>query len=427
MGISLLISLFILMFLGIPIAFAIELSGVFFLLATDARPLSLVAQRMVLGMDSFPLLAVPLFVLAGSLMEHGGISKRLVNWAETLVGWLPGSLGMVTIVACAIFAALTGSGPATVAAIGSLMIPSMIKSGYPPEAAAGLTAAAGILGPIIPPSVAMIVYGVTMNLSIPKMFIGGIVPGLFIVAAFMAVNFYIAKKNGLKGSRIRHSLMDILKSTYHAFGALLLPFIILGGIYGGIFTPTEAATTAVVYSLVVGLFIYKELKFKDLKEILISSTATSAMVVFILGAANVLGWLLAYTKLPTQVADAVIKVVDTQVMYLLVLNLILFFVGTLMETLSSIVILAPILVPIGLKLGLDPLHLGLLFVINLVFGFITPPFGVNIFTASSITGLPFTGVVRGVMPYLIVGVICVLIIAYVPPITLWLPTLMFSK
>ncbi len=221
--------------------------------------------------------------------------------------------------------------------------------------------------------------------------------------------------------------MDILKSTYHAFGALLLPFIILGGIYGGIFTPTEAATTAVVYSLVVGLFIYKELKFKDLKEILISSTATSAMVVFILGAANVLGWLLAYTKLPTQVADAVIKVVDTQVMYLLVLNLILFFVGTLMETLSSIVILAPILVPIGLKLGLDPLHLGLLFVINLVFGFITPPFGVNIFTASSITGLPFyRGCKRRHAVFNRGSHMCINH-CLCSPITLWLPTLMFSK
>lgn len=413
------------MVIGVPIAFSIELSSAFFLLITDMRPVVLVAQRLVTGSDSFPLLAVPLFVLTGSLMDGGGISRRLVIWAEMIVGRLPGGLGMVMVVACVIFAALTGSGPATVAAIGSILIPSMVERGYSIKTAAGLAAAAGALGPIIPPSIPMIIYGVTANVSIPALFIGGIIPGLFIAALLMAVNFIVARRQGLKGSSRRFSPGEFVKATGSASGALLLPVVILGGIYAGVFTPTEAAAVGVAYSFIVGVFFYRELKIRDLGKILIKTTEVSAMVIFIIANANLLGWIMSATKIPITIAEAVMAIVHTPVTYLLLLNVFLFIVGALMDTVAAIIILVPILVPIGLQFGIDPLHLGLVFVINLVIGYVTPPFGYNLFTACSITKMKLEEIVRGVWPFLLVEVAAVLVITFLPQITLWLPKMLF--
>ena len=416
----------LMIFAGVPVAFSILGSGIFFLLETGMKPLTLVCQRAVTGLDSFPLLAVPLFVFVGDLMDRGGISKRMIKWAESLLGWLPGGLGIVTIVSCAIFAALTGSGPATVAAIGSIMIPSLVKNGYPIKTAAGMAAAGGALGPIIPPSIPMIIYGVTMSVSIPKMFVAGIVPGVTLMLRLIGVNAVIAVRNPeiLKYKGEKFSFREFLKNTWSALGALLLPIIILGGIYSGVFTPTEAAAVGVVYALFVGIFVYREIKISDLPKALVKSMETAAMVDFIIAAANLLSWIMSVTQISNQIVGALSVFITNKYIYLLVLMLLLFIVGALMDTVAAIIIIAPVIVPLGITLGLDPLHLGMIFVINLVIGYVTPPFGYNLFTACSVTGLKFNDIVKGVWPFLLIEMAAVMIFAYVPVLITWLPGLL---
>lgn len=419
------IVMFALIFIGLPVYLSILGSGAMFLIVTGIKPLLLVSQRMTTGLDSFPLLAIPLFVLVGELMDRGGISKRMINWADALMGWVPGGLGVVTIVSCAIFAALTGSGPATVAAIGSIMIPSLTNTGYDKKSAAGMVAAGGALGPIIPPSIPMIIYGVTMGLSIPKMFIAGILPGLVMMLLIILVNFILIKnKPDVLKNREKFSLKRLLKSTWSALGALLLPIIILGGIYLGVFTPTEAAAVGVVYALLLGFFIYREIGIKDLPDALLKAMETAAMVGIIMGAANLLSWIMSVNNFGDMVTNALGSFITTKYSYLIVLMILLFFVGALMDTVAAIIILAPVLVPFGIELGIDPLHLGMLFVINLVIGYVTPPFGYNLFTAQSITGLRFNEIVKGVMPFLIIELISVLLFAFVPSIITFVPNML---
>ena len=414
-----------LIFIGLPVYLSILGSGAMFLIVTGIKPLLLVSQRMTTGLDSFPLLAIPLFVLVGELMDRGGISKRMINWADALMGWVPGGLGVVTIVSCAIFAALTGSGPATVAAIGSIMIPSLTNTGYDKRSAAGMVAAGGALGPIIPPSIPMIIYGVTMGLSIPKMFIAGILPGLVMMLLLILVNFFLIKnKPDILKNREKFSLKRLLTSTWSALGALLLPIIILGGIYSGVFTPTEAAAVGVVYALLLGFFIYREIRIKDLPDALLKAMETAAMVGIIMGAANLLSWIMSVNNFGDMVTNALGSFITTKYSYLIVLMILLFFVGALMDTVAAIIILAPVLVPFGIELGIDPLHLGMIFVINLVIGYVTPPFGYNLFTAQSITGLRFNDIVKGVMPFLIIELISVLLFAFVPSIITFVPNML---
>ena len=416
------IALLGLILIGVPITYCIGLSSAIYLVVAGGKPLIIVAQRTLIGMDSFVLLAVPLFTLSGYLMEKGGLSHRLVDWVEKLFGRFTGATGTITIVCCAIFAALTGSGPATVAAIGAVMMTPLLKSGYSRSTAAGMLAAGGALGPIIPPSVAMIVYGSTMSVSIPKMFMGSIIPGIMITLLYIAVNYVIAKKHGIKGENVQYTFKEIALSTYKALGVLLLPIIVLGGIYGGLFTPTEAATVCVVYSIILG-FGYRELTFKSLVEAFQRTVVTSASIALIIGISAVFGWILTAAKIPANIAHTLVPLFGNASVYLLVLMLLLFVVGCLMECLSAIVILAPIVVPIGLELGVDPLHLGVVFCINLVVGFITPPFGVNLFTAVSTTNTPYVQVVRGSLPFMLVAIVAVVILTFVPQIILFLPSL----
>lgn len=412
----------VMMVFGIPIAFSIGLSGTVYLMITGMRELILVPQRAVIGTDSFVLLAIPLFTFAGYLMEQGGLSRRLVNWVERIFGFFPGSTGTISIICCTIFAALTGSGPATVAAIGALMIPSMLQNGYTKRTAAGIIAAGGALGPIIPPSIAMIVYGSAMNLSIPQMFLASIIPGLFISFLFIIVNTIYALSKGIKGDPQRYSFKEIVHYTWKALPVLMLPVIVLGGIYGGIFTPTEAASVCTIYSLMLAI-VYKEMDLKRFLDACRKTVVTSSMVMFIVGISNLFGWLLSATRIPSIIAAAAIPYCRTPEIYMLILMFILFFIGCLMDTIPAILILAPILVPIGVTLGLDPLHLGVVFCINLIVGFISPPFGINLFTVSSTAGVPFAEVVKGVWPYILAAVIGVMILAYVPGIALFLPRL----
>ena len=416
-------AMLIMIVLGVPIAFAIGLSGAFFLAVTEMRPLILVAQRLGVGMDSFALLAIPLFTMAGYLMEQGGLSQRLVDWTKRIFGWFPGSMGTITIVCCTIFAALTGSGPATVAAIGAIMIPAMVNSGYPKRNAAGLLAAGGALGPIIPPSITMIVYGTTMGVPVPDMFLAGIIPGLLLAFGFIITNTIFAIKAGIKPDKEKYSPKELLTYTWKALGVLSLPVVILGGIYGGIFTPTEAASVAVLYSAILGV-VYKELNMTKFITALKKTIQTSAMVVFIVGMSGILSWVLAAAKIPTTIAESITPFLTNKYIFMLLLMLLLFVVGCLMEILASIVVLAPILIPIGVSLGWEPLHLGVIFCINLIIGYITPPFGVNLFTATSTANVPFADVVKGVWPYIIAAVAIVMLLAFVPEIILFLPRIM---
>lgn len=420
------IVLFGLMLLGVPVCFAILSAGIAYLAETGGS-MMVVAQRLVYGLNSFTLLAVPLFILVGNLMDFGGISRRLTDWAKSLLGWLPGGLGIVTVFSCAIFAALTGSGPATVAAIGSIMLPSMAKAGYSRGTSAGLLAAAGALGPIIPPSIPMIIYGVTMNLSIPAMFAAGIVPGLVIAGVLSGVNIIFAYHNPAVleyAKTMKFDGKECLRLFWKALGALGLPVLILGGIYGGIFTPTESAAVGIVYALILG-FALKELKVKDLPKILISSLKTSTMVNIIIAAASLFSWVVSKSQIGSAISEAFINIVGgSQAVYLLVLVLVLLVVGCLMDNVAATLILAPILIPVGITLGCNELHIGMLFCICLVIGFVTPPFGYNLFTAASVSGLNFKQIVKGSLPFLLAEILLLFIFAYVPGIITWLPRLM---
>lgn len=419
--------LFVLFFLGMPIAFSIITTVAGYLIVTDARPLILVAQRCYAGLDSVACLAVPLFTLAGYLMEKGGISKRLVDWVGMLLGGIRGSLGIVAVVTCTIFAALTGSGPATVCAIGGILYLPMVQSGYPEKMANGLIAAGGSLCPIIPPSIAMIVYASTMGTSITKMFAGALIPGLVISLTLCVTVYFQARKYNIPVRKEKHAFKEFLKATVNAFGVLLIPVVVLGGIYGGFVTTTEAAALACVMSLILG-FLYKELNLKSLLHCLAQTVETSAMVMFIMGAAAGFTWLLNATQLPAKLVSAIVPLINgSQFLYLLALFLILLLVGALMDTLTSVVILAPILIPIGTNLGLDPLHLGVVFCVNLIVGFITPPYGINLFTVCSVTKTPFNDVVKGVLPYVVVELLCVLLFTFCPFFTTWLPSIVAAS
>ena len=416
MGAILIISLLILMFIGMPIAYALVLCSGITLVSTDFADLIILVQRLFNGLDSFPILACPLFILAGYIMEGSSMSQRLVDWASCVCGRSRGGVGTVTIVACAIFAALTGSGPATVAAIGAIMYPALIDAGYPRNSSAALVAAGGALGPVIPPSIVMIIYGTTMGVSVPDMFTGAIVPGILMAVALIFANSLMAKKWNIQVSEKRYTAKEVLHYTWRAAGTLFMPILVLGGIYSGIFTATEAAAIACTYSLIISI-CYKSMTLKKFYEILKKSAVVSAMGLLIVGSANAFGWLLAAGKIPATITAFLVPLLHTKVLYMAVLLIILFLVGTLMETSASVVILAPIIVPTGLALGFDPLHLGLVFVIALVVGYITPPFGVNLFTVCSTTGESYTDVVKGLVPYILAVIATVILIAAFPVLT----------
>lgn len=420
------ILLFVFLAIGLPVVFCVELSSCIFLMVTKAKPLLLLAQNMMYGMDHFSYLAITLFILAGYIMEEANLSKRLVDFVNAWLGHIRGSVGVVTVVACAIFAALTGSGPATVAAIGAIMMPALTDAGYSGEDASGLLAASGALGPIIPPSVPMIVYGAALGVSIPKMFMGSVIPGILLAAVFILVNQRISKMTQLREVKKKVPLPTRLKITAKALPVLLLPVIVLGGIYGGVFTPTEASTIAVVYSLILG-FAYRELTSKKFINCFKRALITSGGIIALLGIATLFSWVLTYTQVPAKLSVAIMSVVHSKYLYLALLCIILFIMGTLMETIATIVLLAPILVPIGIQMGINELHLACAFCIALIVGFITPPFGINLFAAVSACNQPYTKVVKGVIPYMVAALIVAVIVMFVPAITTWLPVMVYGN
>lgn len=410
--------------LQVPIGFSLGLASMCAIMFSGVTQYKHLAQSMISALDSFPLMAVPFFILAGDLMGTGGISRRLLQVASLICGSLTGGLGLVTVAACMFFAAISGSGPATVAAIGGLMIPAMLGANYGKGFASGLIATAGSIGVIIPPSIPMVIYCVSTNTSVGTLFIAGVVPGLLIGFALMGLTYFIAKKRGLKGEVSQHTGKQKVAIVVEAFWALLIPFIILGGIYGQVFTPTEAAAVAVIYGAFVGVFIYKDLALKDLPKILARSALTSATVMVILGTASTFGRILTLEHIPTTLATAMLDFSSNPVVIILLIQLLLLIVGCFMETLAAIIILAPILFPIITKIGMDPIHFGLLMVVNLAIGFITPPLGVNLFVTCGIAKISLEDISKAILPWVFLMVVLLMLLTFVPSISLALPRLL---
>ena len=410
--------------LQVPIGFSLGLASMCAIMFSGVTQYKHLAQSMISALDSFPLMAVPFFILAGDLMGTGGISRRLLQVASLICGSLTGGLGLVTVAACMFFAAISGSGPATVAAIGGLMIPAMLGANYGKGFASGLIATAGSIGVIIPPSIPMVIYCVSTNTSVGTLFIAGVVPGLLIGFALMGLTYFIAKKRGLKGEVSQHTGKQKVAIVVEAFWALLIPFIILGGIYGQVFTPTEAAAVAVIYGAFVGVFIYKDLALKDLPKILARSALTSATVMVILGTASTFGRILTLEHIPTTLATAMLDFSSNPVVIILLIQLLLLIVGCFMETLAAIIILAPILFPIITKIGMDPIHFGLLMVVNLAIGFITPPLGVNLFVTCGIAKISLEDISKAILPWVFLMMVLLMLLTFVPSISLALPRLL---
>jgi C4-dicarboxylate transporter DctM subunit len=417
-------SLVIFISISVPIGIALGLATLISMLLTSNISTMVMAQNCFAGLDSFPLMAIPFFIFAGNLMGYGGISKRLLDFAGTLVGFLTGGLAMVTTLACMFFAAISGSGPATVSAIGSFMMPAMKERNYDPGFAAAITAAAGSIGVIIPPSIPFVIYGVVTGASIGELFMAGIIPGILIGIGLMVVNYLISKKEGYTGDTERFTFGRVVTSFRKSFFALLIPVIILGGIYGGVFTPTEAAVVGVVYALIVGIFVYRELGWKEIyaamKETVLINGATTFMIGLSLTFANYL----TMAQVPASVANFLLNVSDNPIIVLLILNIFLLFVGCFIDNISSCVILAPILLPVVLKLGIDPVHFGVVMTMNLAIGFVTPPYGANLFIASAVGGTPVERISKYVFPFIGSMIIVLLLTTYIPSIAMFLPGLL---
>lgn len=410
---------------GFPIWVVLASSCFVAISAASSTPMLVVAQRMFTSVDSFPLLAIPLFMVAGSLMEGGGISRRLINFCNSLLGSFTGGLAMVAILTCMLFAAISGSGPATVAAIGGIMIPEMVKAGYSKPFAAALMSVAGAIGVIIPPSLPMVNYGIAGSVSISTLFAAGFGPGILVGVALIIVAYFSAKKNGYGlAAKTRFSWRNVAISFKEAFFALMMPFIVLGGIYGGVFTPTEAAAVAAIYGFVAGTFLYRELKLKDLPLLLMNAGKSTAMVMVIVAAASSFGWILTSARIPDAIAAFLISLSESKYVILLLINLFLLIVGCLMDVTASIIILTPIFMPIVNQFGIDPVHFGIIMTVNLAIGMSTPPLGVNLFVSCGIAKISIEENARAMVKFLIANLIALLLIVFVEPVSLIIPQLM---
>jgi tripartite ATP-independent transporter DctM subunit len=424
MGGAMLTAMLVLFALSVPVAVAIGIAAVIGITGFTSFPLIVAAQQLFVSLDRFPLAAIPFFILAGNLMDVVGISRRLVEFARSIVGGIQGGLPATCIVTCMIFAAISGSSVATTFAIGAIMIPALVRAGYPVGFAAALQATAAELGVIIPPSIPMILYGVTTQTSIPELFMAGFGPGILIGAALIVTVLIWCRITGW-GKRDGEGRLPFLTATRQAGWALLMPFIVLGGIYGGVTTPTEASVVAVVYALIVGMVIHREIKLRDLFPIFRKSVISSAVIMFIIACAGFFSWLLNRQGVPDAAAAWLVTAFDHPGEYLLIVNLFLFVVGMFIETSASIIVLAPILQEAAERLGIDAVHFGTIMVVNLALGMITPPFGVNLFAAAQVAGCGIDKMMRYLVVFIGVIFACLMVITYVPWLTLALPTLAF--
>lgn len=420
------ISLFGLMLIGVPVAVSLGASTVLTMLLFTDLDVATIPQLIFDGINKFALMAIPMFILAGNLLSKGGSARRIIDFAKSMVGHLPGGLPMSAIFACVIFAAVSGSSPATVVAIGSIMFVAIKEAGYPKEYAVGGITTAGSLGILIPPSVVMIVYGVTAEVSIAHLFMAGVVPGLMLGGMMIAQTYIGAKRLGFKATT-PEPWSERIKKFFRAFWALLIVVVVIGGIYGGIFTPTEAAAASAIYALIISLFVYKDIKFKDLWDICLESAITTAMIFFIIANAVVFAYLLTSENIPQTIADSILAANIGKIGFLIIVNILLFIMGQFMEPSSVVMIMVPLLLPIATALGVDPVHFGILLIVNMEIGMITPPVGLNLFVASGLTGMNLKDVIVSCLPWTLTLFIGLILVTYIPEISLWLPNLMYKN
>ncbi|NDW05276.1 TRAP transporter large permease [Jiella pacifica] len=416
--------LFGLIILGVPVAIALAGSSLVFLLVDGHVPSVVVAHRMVNGVDSFPLLAVPFFILAGNLMNTAGITERIFDFAKALVGWMRGGLGHVNIGASVIFAGMSGAAVADAGGLGAIEIKAMRDAKYDPGFAVGITAASSTIGPIIPPSLPMVIYGVVAGASIGQLFAAGFVPGLLMAVALMIMVAIYARRRGYPRDQA-FSIPVLGRSFLRAFLALLTPVIIVGGILTGAFTPTEAAIAACAWAMFLGVVVYRTLNWRRFLRVSLDTIETTAVVLFIVGAAAIFAWILTSNRVPEHFAGLILSVSENWIIVLLLINLILLVVGCFMETVAAITILVPVLLPVAEKVGIDPVHFGVILVLNLMIGLLTPPVGMVLYVLSRVSKIPFERCVSATLPFLVPLFVVLALVTFVPSITMWLPTLLY--
>ncbi|MBE9523372.1 MAG: TRAP transporter large permease [Proteobacteria bacterium] len=423
---TLLISFAFFLLIGVPVAFVLGLTPLVAFISGGEIPHMLAAQRIFTGMDNPVLMAVPFFILAGNIMSAGGMTQRLVAFCNVLVGSFRGGLAYINVVISMLFAGITGAAVADTSAVGSILIPAMKKEGYDVDFSTAVTATSSTIGPIVPPSIPFIIYGVLGEVSIASLFLAGIIPGALLGLSQMGVvGYYARKRNYPKGSLI--SVREALKATFDAALVLMMPLIILGGILTGIFTPTESACVAVFYALIISLFVYRDIRPIDLPKIIINTAVTSSLVMLVIGTASIFSWLLASEEIPQYITEAVINITHNRIAILLLVNIVLLMVGTFMETTASLIILTPVLLPLMNKIGVDPLHFGVIIVLNLVIGLTTPPVGVCLFIACAIGEIKLEQITKAILPFLLASIIVLLIVTYWESLIMVIPKLFGYK
>ncbi len=424
-AVLLFISFGVLLLLNVPISLSLGTAAMICMMAAGV-PMSTLPMSMYASIGKFTLLAIPYFILAGNIMEKSGISYKLIDFANKMVGHKKGGLAIVCVVTACFFAAISGSGPATVAALGVILIPSMIEGGYGKGLSSALMATSGSIGIIIPPSIAFVVYGAISGVSIGKMFIAGIIPGLMMGLSLILVTLWIVRKKDIV-QQAKASGEERWKSFKDAFWGLMMPLIILGGIYGGIFTPTEAAAVSAVYGLIIGIFIYKKIKIKDLYSILVSSSVQSAVVMMIVACASLFSWICTTEGIATMASELLLSIAGNKLVFLLIVNVILLIAGFFLEANAALYIFVPIILPVAKALGYDPIALGVFMTMNLAIGQVTPPVGVNLYVACGISNIKLKEISKAVIPLVIVSIVTLLLVTYIPQISLFLPNLLGAK
>lgn len=412
-----------LMLTGMPVSISLGLTVLTFIFGFTDLPIQAVALKLFTGIEKFEIMAIPFFILAGNFLTHGGVAKRMINFATSMVGHWHGGLGLAAVLACALFAAVSGSSPATVVAVGAILIPAMVKAGFPKDFGAGIVTTAGGLGILIPPSIVMVMYSITTNTSVGELFLAGVIPGIMLAALLGLTTWWRARKNNYPRMP-KASMAQRFKALRECVWGLLLIVVVMGGIYSGLFTPTEAAAVSAVYAFIIAVFVYKDIGFKDVPRILLNSANMSAMLLYIITNAVLFSFVLANENIPQQLADWLVGMGLGPIAFLIVVNLLLLMAGNFMEPSSIILILAPILFPVAMKLGIDPIHFGILIVVNMEIGMCTPPVGLNLYVASGIAKMGLTELTKATLPWLLTMLVFLMLITYIPAISLWLPNML---